>query len=282
MSDNRFRPTWRKIKMASVYGSDCCNNKKNKPVDEGLFRYTECTRRNLAYLWRMFFRLMYIDVTIIPTYIRSLTVTRAVPRPIPVPSNVLSVHCVRTFLGRQPSQAIRRRTKYFGKRELGFIACLMSLCDSDVNWTWSTGDKITETTYFSTFSYAFGNQIMYNSSHSLYFISLLSLSTLNVRYRYTSYIDGSRPQKISPQVWQIHHGTPCICYTQRWKNSGATTKGISKSKCNFSLTFWRRIFFFQILAHPVFKMWVIQKPNKVALWNKLHFEEKIMEIIQHV
>ena len=33
-------------------------------------------------------------------------------------------------------------------------------------------------------------------------------------------------------------------------------------------------FFFQILAHPVFKMWVIQKPNKVALWNKRHFEEK--------
>ena len=47
------------------------------------------------------------------------------------------------------------------------------------------------------------------------------------------------------------------------------------------LTFWRRIFFL-ILAHPVFKMWVIQKPNKVALWNKRHFEEKKMEIIQHV
>ena len=47
-----------------------------------------------------------------------------------------------------------------------------------------------------------------------------------------------------------------------------------------SLTFWRRIFF-QILAHPVFKMRVIQKPNKVALWNKRHFEETKMEIIQH-
>ena len=41
-------------------------------------------------------------------------------------------------------------------------------------------------------------------------------------------------------------------------------------------------FFFQILAHPVFKMWVIQKPNKVALWNKRHFEEEKMEIVQHV
>ena len=52
---------------------------------------------------------------------------------------------------------------------------------------------------------------------------------------------------------------------------------------HFCLTFWRWIFFFKILAHPVFKMWVIQKPNKVALWNKRHFEErKEMEIIQHV
>ena len=41
-------------------------------------------------------------------------------------------------------------------------------------------------------------------------------------------------------------------------------------------------FFLQILAHPVFKMWVIQKPNKVALWNKRHFEEEKMEIIQYV
>ena len=49
----------------------------------------------------------------------------------------------------------------------------------------------------------------------------------------------------------------------------------------WQVTFWWRIFF-QILAHPVFKMWVTQKPNKVALWNKRHFEEKKMEIIQHV
>ena len=42
---------------------------------------------------------------------------------------------------------------------------------------------------------------------------------------------------------------------------------------NQKLTFWRRNFF-QILAHPVFKMWVIQKPNKVALWNKRRCEGK--------
>ena len=38
----------------------------------------------------------------------------------------------------------------------------------------------------------------------------------------------------------------------------------------------------QILAHPVCKMWIIQEPKKVALWNKRHFEEKKTEIVQHV
>jgi len=29
-----------------------------------------------------------------------------------------------------------------------------------------------------------------------------------------------------------------------------------------------------ILAHSVCKMWIIQEPNKLELWNKLHFEEE--------
>ena len=40
--------------------------------------------------------------------------------------------------------------------------------------------------------------------------------------------------------------------------------------------------FFLILAHPVYKMWIIQEPNKLALWNKLHFEQKETESIEHV
>jgi len=40
--------------------------------------------------------------------------------------------------------------------------------------------------------------------------------------------------------------------------------------------------FFLILAHPVYKMWLIQVPNMLELWNKLHFEEKITESIYHV
>jgi len=40
------------------------------------------------------------------------------------------------------------------------------------------------------------------------------------------------------------------------------------------LAFWRRNYFFLILAHPVYKMWIIPEPITLELWNKLHFEEK--------
>ena len=40
--------------------------------------------------------------------------------------------------------------------------------------------------------------------------------------------------------------------------------------------------FFLILAHTVHKMWIIQEPNKLELWNKLHFEEEKTESIYHV
>ena len=32
--------------------------------------------------------------------------------------------------------------------------------------------------------------------------------------------------------------------------------------------------FFLILAHSAYKIWIIQEPNTLELWNKLHFEEK--------
>ena len=41
-------------------------------------------------------------------------------------------------------------------------------------------------------------------------------------------------------------------------------------------------FYIYILAHPVFKMGIIQEPHMVTLWNKRHFEEEKTEIMQHV
>ena len=43
---------------------------------------------------------------------------------------------------------------------------------------------------------------------------------------------------------------------------------------SISLTLWLRNYFFLILAQPVYKMWIMQEPNKLALWKKLYFEEK--------
>ena len=40
--------------------------------------------------------------------------------------------------------------------------------------------------------------------------------------------------------------------------------------------------FFKIWAHPVLKMWILQEPKKIALWNKRHLEEKNTENVQHV
>ena len=49
---------------------------------------------------------------------------------------------------------------------------------------------------------------------------------------------------------------------------------VLKTVLKLALTFWRRNYFFLILAHPVYKIWIIQEPNMLELWNKLHFEEK--------
>ena len=58
-----------------------------------------------------------------------------------------------------------------------------------------------------------------------------------------------------------------------------TTASVSAEKLK---PFDAGIIFFLILAHSVYKMWIIQEPNKLALWNKLHFEEKKTESIEHV
>jgi len=37
-----------------------------------------------------------------------------------------------------------------------------------------------------------------------------------------------------------------------------------------------------ILAHPVYKIWIMQEPNALELWNKLHSEDKKNENIYRV
>ena len=88
--------------------------------------------------------------------------------------------------------------------------------------------------------------------------------------------------------WVITQRVAVIPYDVSGQNSGPFFKGQeSKTKAGHLipalrayreealLTLWRRnYYFFLILAHPVYKMWTKQEPNKLELWNKLHFEEK--------
>ena len=72
---------------------------------------------------------------------------------------------------------------------------------------------------------------------------------------------------IRPLYAQISSSAPCIQTTLTYVRTS---------------TFWRRNYFFLILAYPVYKMWIIQEPNKLELWNKLRFEGKKTESIHHV
>ena len=65
----------------------------------------------------------------------------------------------------------------------------------------------------------------------------------------------------------------------RWnikrEKSGDVSKCLGRNHFNLLAP---ELFFF-ILAHPVYKMWIIQEPNKLELWNKLRFEEEKTESI---
>ena len=62
--------------------------------------------------------------------------------------------------------------------------------------------------------------------------------------------------------------------------SGKSVTHITRSFQSFIRKSWRALnllapeLFFLILTHPVYKMWIIQEPNTLELWNKLHFEEE--------
>jgi len=54
---------------------------------------------------------------------------------------------------------------------------------------------------------------------------------------------------------------------------GALVASLLLQGLHTTLTFRAEIIFL-ILAHPVYKMWIIQEPNTLELWNKPNFEEE--------
>ena len=61
-----------------------------------------------------------------------------------------------------------------------------------------------------------------------------------------------------------------------------TTRPVLRTRTKMIIILLAPEWFFLILAHPVYKMWIIQEPNTLELWNKLHFEEKNTESVHHV
>ena len=75
-----------------------------------------------------------------------------------------------------------------------------------------------------------------------------------------------------------------------FKENGRTTMEWRFDKCLvYDCALWKE-FAVNLLAPefifnfstPVYKMWIIQEPNILELWNKLHFEEEKAESIYHV
>jgi hypothetical protein len=92
------------------------------------------------------------------------------------------------------------------------------------------------------------------------------MSALKLQYKPFSY----------PTVFtsDINTGTRAIKrFEIAWNHSLCVVGEEKLAFLSRRLNFWRRILFL-ILAHPVYKMWIIQEPNTLELWNKRHFEQE--------
>ena len=76
--------------------------------------------------------------------------------------------------------------------------------------------------------------------------------------------------KTSETCWYVHK-----CQDNKLKN--CCIRLVIYLNCTMMHELTNLKFYIEILTYPVCKMWIIQEPKKVALWNKRHFEEKNRE-----
>ena len=119
------------------------------------------------------------------------------------------------------------------------------------------------------FNFCGENEETFNSSRTKEMVHERKLIVLSLsgQFMYTR-LNISKKFSYCPQNW-------IICFL--WISEQTAVVSLYTD-----LTFWRWNFFFLILAHPVYKMWIIQEPNTLELWNKLHFEKEKTESICHV
>jgi len=97
---------------------------------------------------------------------------------------------------------------------------------------------------------------------------ILSLSTSAGTDRCSLYLQEARDFAIRPIA------QPCTSH--RFLHSKVKIRATSRLTV-FSLVLnllAPELFFFNF-STPVYKMWIIQEPNTLELWNKLHFEDEI-------
>jgi hypothetical protein len=86
-------------------------------------------------------------------------------------------------------------------------------------------------------------------------------------------ITNSNPTNFKDSVIKIFQGIKTWFSTNLLSLNTDKTHFMQFVTKNSYLTFRRRNFLLNF-STPVFKMWIIQEPKKVALWNKRHFEEE--------
>ena len=87
------------------------------------------------------------------------------------------------------------------------------------------------------------------------------------------------PRAITVNIYSNVEGLPSRYIKRHIYTTETATRSCPVTFSRHILTFWRRKCIFLILAHPVYKMWIIQEPNTLELWNKRYFEEKKTESI---
>ena len=104
-------------------------------------------------------------------------------------------------------------------------------------------------------------------------------STTCLRYFYVVIVDRCVCQYLSLAQWSINWSFIARLQPQNprhfaWQPSMWSSQTLRSRVCSRNLTLWRRNYFL-ILAHPVYKMWIIQEPNTLELWNKqTHTEQE--------
>jgi len=79
---------------------------------------------------------------------------------------------------------------------------------------------------------------------------------------------------IVDKLWETRHPGSLRAYQGRAFTCASSRSALLNKPFQNPINLLAPELLFLILAHTVYKMWIIQEPNTLELWNKLHFEEE--------